>query len=350
MDDLKSKQRTIIEFLLHKGQNATEIHNDLVQQFGHEAYSYRETARWVKWLKEGRTSLEDKSRSGRPSEGVSQQNLNRVEELVNQDRQITVREIAVDLQLSHSNVHRILQDHLLLEKKFAKWVPKNLSDTDRQRRVQCAQQNLALIKRHGWNFFSQLVTGDETWIKTYDPASRAEAAEWRYADEPPPERFKQVFATKKCMASIFWDSEGILLIDFLPPNTYITGAYYSDLLKKLAKAINKKRPNKIDKKIYLLHDNASPHKSNVVAATIAHHNFTELYHAPYSPDLAPSDYFLFKNLKQELRGTNWEQISDAKSVVKSFFKGKEKNWFFDGLYALGERYEKCIQSGGNYFE
>ena len=64
--------------------------------------------------------------------------------------------------------------------------------------------------------------------------------------------------------------------------------------------IKSKRRGKLTAGVLVLHDNAPAHKSRVASAAIHQSGFEELNHPPYSPDLAPSDYFLFANLKREL--------------------------------------------------
>jgi len=94
------------------------------------------------------------------------------------------------------------------------------------------------------------------------------------------------------MASVFWDSEGILFIDYLEKGKTITGKYYSNLLTRLDEIICEKRPNLQKKKIIFYQGNA-PAKKRVLAMgklRDLHHEL--LKHPPYSPDLAPSDFYL----------------------------------------------------------
>ena len=90
------------------------------------------------------------------------------------------------------------------------------------------------------------------------------------------------------MESVFWDLKGLLLIDYLPRRSTITGAYYSDLMVKLRQAIKTKRRGMLTRGVLLLHDNAPVHKSRVAQATINQMGFEQLAHPPYSPDLASS--------------------------------------------------------------
>ena len=107
------------------------------------------------------------------------------------------------------------------------------------------------------------------------------------------------------MMTIFWDSEGILLTDYLPRGTTINGPYYVSLLERLRSVIMEKRRGKLTQGVLLLHNNAPVHKSNIAQAAIRQAGFTELKHPAYSPDVAPTDYYLFANLKKYLRGKNF---------------------------------------------
>ena len=60
---------------------------------------------------------------------------------------------------------------------------------------------------------------------------------WRHASSPPPRKFKTQPKAGKIIATIFWDSKGVLLIDYLPDTTTMNGHYYANLLLKLRQAI-----------------------------------------------------------------------------------------------------------------
>ena len=93
------------------------------------------------------------------------------------------------------------------------------------------------------------------------------------------------------MATVFWASKGIILIHYKPAGTSITGEYYANVTKQFRVAIKEKRRGKLAAGVLLLHDNAPVHKSRVTQAAIR--ECEQLNHLPYSPDLAPSDYYLF---------------------------------------------------------
>jgi histone-lysine N-methyltransferase SETMAR len=78
--------------------------------------------------------------------------------------------------------------------------------------------------------------------------------------------------------------------------------------------------------VRLLHDNAPVHTSNAVKAAIQCCGFQELNHPPYSPDLAPSDYFLFSKVKSHLHGKTFTS-DEVISAVLDHFKEKIRNIF-----------------------
>ena len=62
-------------------------------------------------------------------------------------------------------------------------------------------------------------------------------------------------------------------------------------------------------------DNAPVHNSKVAIAAAKEGKFEIISHPPYSPDLAPSDYHMFGNLKKNLRGRRFEDDSDMTAAV-----------------------------------
>jgi len=94
----------------------------------------------------------------------------------------------------------------------------------------------------------------------------------------------------KVLASIFWNQDGILLIDHLP-----NAENYSSLLVQLKDILKEKRPprGKVTKGVLFLHDIAPAHRALATHKKLAYLGFQCLDHPPYSPDLAPSDYHLF---------------------------------------------------------
>jgi [histone H3]-lysine36 N-dimethyltransferase SETMAR len=152
------------------------------------------------------------------------------------------------------------------------------------------------------------------------------------------------------MATVFWDSEGVLLIHYKGKGVSITGEYYASILEQLKEAIKTKRRGKLTKGVLLLHDNAPVHKSRVALAALHKVGFNILNHPPYSPDLAPSDYYLFPKMKKELRGKKFTSDEEVKDAVSAHFADKDKTFFYEDIHKLIDRSAKCIRVAGEYIE
>ncbi len=129
------------------------------------------------------------------------------------------------------------------------------------------------------------------------------------------------------MATVFWDTEGVLLVEYMPKKSTITGVSYAETLANLRTAIREKRRGKLARGVLLLHDNAPVHTSRVAKAAVNKNGFVELSHPPYSPDLAPSDFYLFPNLKKSLRGRRFANDEAPKDAVQQFFETRDKIFF-----------------------
>ena len=111
----------------------------------------------------------------------------------------------------------------------------------------------------------------------------------------------------KVLYAFFFSGEGVAVKVPVKKGKSITGKYYKDVvLKKLKKYYQKRRPATGFKHARLLHDNAPAHTFAIVTAFLKKEKVTVLPHLPYSPDLAPCDFFLFPKLKAFLAGRKYQ--------------------------------------------
>jgi transposase len=99
----------------------------------------------------------------------------------------------------------------------------------------------------------------------------------------------------------------------------------------------------------LHHDNVPSHSSFLVRDILAKHA-TVLPQPPYFPDLAPADFFLFPKLKSMLKGRHFESIEAIKTNSLVHSRSNPKTAFQECLRTLKKRWQRCIQSRGEYFE
>ena len=101
---------------------------------------------WVRQFKEGRTSCENNPKEPRPRTSRSEDMIARVEQVVMEDRRLTVRQIAANTGISLGSVDTILHDDLKMRKVSARWVPRMLTDENKASRVAVCQAMLSRDK------------------------------------------------------------------------------------------------------------------------------------------------------------------------------------------------------------
>jgi [histone H3]-lysine36 N-dimethyltransferase SETMAR len=338
-------------FHLHlKGLNATEVKAELDSVHRESAPSYETVRYWINELKGGRSCSSDAPRSGRPKTATDQENVRKVHQMVMSDRRINIDEIAEALKISAERVHHVLHEDLDMSKISARWVPRLLTAEQKLLRVTASEAGLRLIEKNRKDFWRRLVTVDETWIHYYTPETKQDSKQWTKKSESAPVKAKVVPSAGKVMATVFWDSKGILLIDYLQKGSTITGVYYASLLDQLDDAIRSKRPGLQRKSVLFLQDNAPAHKAAVVMAKLHELRYQLVDHPPYSPDLAPSDFFLFAKLKKHLSGVKYSTNDAVVAATEGFFDDLDGEFFSEGLKGLEHRWAKCIAIEGDYVE
>jgi histone-lysine N-methyltransferase SETMAR len=349
MDLRKIEHRAIIKFLTSEKISVSEIHQRLVKYSGTDAPSFPTVSRWVLLFQRGRSSLEDDERPGRPISTSYEENILKIQQIVRTDRRLKLREIAKDMDISKSSVYKILTENLGMRKISARWVPKLLTLSEKQIRVQFCQENLDFIADEP-DFISTLVTGDETWCYYYDPETKEQSKQWKTKRSPVQVKAKREKSAGKVMATVFWDCEGVLLLEFMPKKSTITGLSYVQTIKNLNAAIQEKRGRQARKKKRILHDNAPSHTARISTQALLQCKFEQMFHPPYSPDLAPSDYYLFRNLKNHLKGKRYQDDNEVKEAVQSYFDNLPQSHFLTGLESLISKWQRCIELQGDYIE
>lgn len=273
-----------------------------------------------------------------------------MEALVLEDRRTTIEAIVKEVNISHGSVFGIIHDHLHMTEVSARWVPRLLMPEQRLRRKEVSQEMLQLFCEDKERFFDRLVTMDECWVYHYDPETKEQSKQWKHLDSPPPKKAKTQHSSGKVMLSVFWDCHGVIITDYARKGQTITGASYRDLLTKLREVVKVKRRGVLTKGLRLLHDNAPAHSAHVTVTLASELGYDILPHPPYSPDLAPSDFFLFHRLKSPLRGKRFNDDEEVISEVEDFFNSQTEDFYDKGIRQIIHRYEKCVDLGGSYVE
>jgi hypothetical protein len=73
-------------------------------------------------------------------------------------------------------------------------------------------------------------------------------------------------------------------------------------------------------------------------------------HTPYSPDLAPCDFFLFPKMKLKLKGRRFDTIEEIQTESQRVLDMLREKDFHEALQKWRRRWDRCQHEGGNYFE
>jgi len=95
---------------------------------------------------------------------------------------------------------------------------------------------LEAYEKDGDSILDRVVTGDETWVKHATCETKNQSMEWGHTSSPKrPRKYLQTLSARKIMATVFWDMEGVLLVDFLERGSTINSKLqlfgYSEVLK-----------------------------------------------------------------------------------------------------------------------
>ena len=172
-----------------------------------------------------------------------------------------------------------------------------------------------------------------------------QSMQWKHPGSPPPKKYKRVSSAEKVMASVFWDSQGVIMINYLEQGRTINGAHYAAELRRLRQKIARKRRGKLTRGVLLLQDNAPAHTSQVAMAAATECGFEVLPQPPYSPDMAPSDFYMLLN-----RGTQLGSNESVIAAVNEYMEDQEKDFNLERISKLEQRWTKCIALKGDYIE
>ncbi|KAG5321301.1 SETMR methyltransferase, partial [Pseudoatta argentina] len=156
----KCEIRSVIRYLVWKGKTPVEVYNEVKTAYGDKGMNRTSVFKWCREFKNGRTSVHDDQRSGRPS--ILTDDIVEIENALRDDRRLTVDELsAMFPQISRSLLHETITETLGYRKLSARWVPKQLTDQHKLNRVEAGREFLRRYKLHGDEFLRSIVTGDE---------------------------------------------------------------------------------------------------------------------------------------------------------------------------------------------
>ena len=234
VSDTRYKQRAVIEFLVAEKESVESIHKRLCAVYGSCAVDRSTVGRWVQTVKasgSGETDLHDRPRSGRPAKATILDMWQRASDIIHADRCFTSRQLAVQLSVRNGTAMAII-DPLGYSKVCARRFPRSLTTEHRRQRKTICSELLERFDAEGGVFLSRIVTGDETWTHHYEPETKRQSMEWHHPQPPRKKKFKTSPA-RKLMITVFWDIDGVILVDVMARGETINSDAYIETLQKL---------------------------------------------------------------------------------------------------------------------
>ena len=339
--------RYYIKIRVILGINPKTIFDELTEALGLDVPSYSMVKNWAKRFREGREDVSDDPRSGRPISVLTVENIECVREVIKDDPHSTYDDIMAETDLSRGTIERIIHDHLKMRKVVSHWIAHRLTDEQKQKRLQIWRQNLEKFRNGTWRL-CDIITGDETWIYHRQIGRKSSNSTWVGENESPRTIVRRNRYEPKTLFCLFFKSTGPALIHKVDKGKTIDHDYYID--NCLIPVINEERKKEKSSRttLKILHDNGPPHAHRDVIDYLTEECVEIIPHPPYSPDLAPCDFWLNDYIKNKLTDhTNEESLAQEVSTIMKNTPVNELKKTFDTLL---ERMELCIENNGDYFE
>ncbi|GFS68706.1 histone-lysine N-methyltransferase SETMAR [Trichonephila clavipes] len=234
----------------------------MVSVYGEKCVSDKSVRKWRANFRGSRESVGDDQRPGQANTVITSDLLDKVYDLVRSDRRVTLRMLVLKVDASYGTVWTIVHDRVRFRKVCTAWVPKQLTDQQKELRMGLALQHL-LQYQEDPAFMKRIVTGDVTWCHRYEPETKRDSMQWKHASSLPPKKFRAMKSAGKVLLPIFFDVQCPLLVEFIEHRKGINSDVCCETLQRLRRSIKNKRPGLFTEGVVLLHDNARPHVSRV---------------------------------------------------------------------------------------
>ena len=257
MDCSKNNYCFFVETMRRNGKTAVECLNILKKAWGTTSPSRATVFKtYLQFKSEERESFADLEKSGRPSMSTTEENVDIVKKIIDEDCHISIRDIVKISKLSIGSVHRIIHGNVQLRKLSARCIPHDLNVDQRQFRVTCATkwiQNFEAVDP------CNIVFTDEKWFYLRSVGTKSTNAPWCESVANKPIVVRRSISDKKLMAIVAVTLGGKWCYQIL--DSSVNSDAYINFLQSMHKKFVHQRHSLPWKNTVLIHDNARPHVS-----------------------------------------------------------------------------------------
>ena len=126
--------------------------------------------------------------------------INQIKNFMDKDRRVSIETISAQFDVSAGNVHTIIHEELKMRKICGKFVPRVLREDQKERCCHDSREMVKVINSDP----AVLVTCDESWIYCYDPETKRQSSQWKYAGSPRSKKARQSKSSRKLLIIPFW--------------------------------------------------------------------------------------------------------------------------------------------------
>jgi hypothetical protein len=233
-------------FLQAEGVSQSEIRHRLLNVYDQNAFLWEEVSVWYNKFKDGQTALNCNSEKhrGRPKTVHTDEYCVIIESLIREDQRVEVCEIAEVTGIVKSTIYEIMSN-FNFRKVSAFWVSKMPTEEPKSKEWLLCLKIFAVAKMKENHFWKASLTGNETCVSEFTPRSKTNSTTLKHDHSPTttnsklshPQKKKTNKQTEKkkrkkgTMATMCWDCQGLLLCEFLPPNSIINSDNYCKAVK-----------------------------------------------------------------------------------------------------------------------
>jgi len=194
------------------GKSTTETYDLLKKVYGDECLSRTQFLEWFKRFKEGREEIGDNQRPSRPSTSKTDANIEKVGEIVRQNRRLSIRALAELINTDKETVRQILHNNFNMKKVCSKMVPRLLTPEQKEIPTNICADILQNTENDP-NILENIITCDESWFFQYDAVSKCQFMHWKSPSSPRQKKARQSKSKYKVIMIVFFDIRGIVHVD-----------------------------------------------------------------------------------------------------------------------------------------
>ena len=194
------------------------------------------TFEWFGRFRNGRTSTANEDRSGRPRTATNPSKLEQVRATVNQDRRRTIHDLCVEVRIVYGSCRRILTEQLNIHRIVAKFVPRVLIQDRKNSGVAVCQEMKETVINDP-TLLLNVSTGEESIVYAYDPETKFKSSKWYSPGSTRPKKARMPKSKLKTIQICFFDQEGMVHREFVPPCMRVHAYFYCDVLRRFREIV-----------------------------------------------------------------------------------------------------------------